>query len=123
LVFSKTLEEHVDHLQKVFQVLQEHKLFIEFKKYTFAQQQISYLGHIISPLGVSTDPAKTTTMLQWPIPTTFTELRGFLGLTGYYRKFVQHYGTIARPLPNLLHQKTFSWLASAQEAFDKLKLI
>lgn len=113
----------MDHLQKVFQVLQEHKLFIEFKKYTFAQQQISYLGHIISPLGVSTDPAKTTTMLQWPIPTTFTELRGFLGLTGYYRKFVQHYGTIARPLPNLLHQKTFSWSASAQEAFDKLKLI
>jgi hypothetical protein len=105
LVFSKTLDEHVEHLKLVFQVLQEHKLFIKFSKCTFVQHQISYLGHIISQHGVSTDLAKIEAMLKWHVPTNFTELRGFLDLTGYYRKFVQHYGTLARPLTNLLHHK------------------
>jgi hypothetical protein len=94
LVFSKTLDQHVKHLRMVFQTLLENKLFIKFSKCTFAQQKISYLGHIISNHGVSTDPEKTDAMLNWPIPQNFTELRGFLGLTGYYRKFVKHYVTV-----------------------------
>jgi hypothetical protein len=107
-VFSKSLDEHGKHLKKVFQILQDHELFIKFSKCTFAQQKISYLGHTISQYGVSTDPSKTEAMLNWLVPQSFIELRGFLGLTGYYRKFVAHYGTLARPLTNLLHHKTFS---------------
>jgi hypothetical protein len=122
LIFTKTLEDHVEHLQIVFQTLQENKHFIKFSKCTFAQQEISYLGHVISQEGVSTDPTKTEAMIKWHVPQNFTDLRGFLGLTGYYRKYVKNYGIIAKPLTHLLQNKTFSWNQAAQVAFDKLKL-
>jgi hypothetical protein len=93
----------------VFQVLQEHKLFIKFKNCAFAQNQIDYLGDIISDKGIATDPTKTELMLQWPAPSSFTELRGFLGLTGYYMKFVKNYGILAKPLTSLLQHKHFLW--------------
>jgi hypothetical protein len=99
----------------------DNKLFLKFKKCTFAQQHISYLGHIISAQGVSTDLAKTEAMMQWHVPQNFTELKGFLWLTGYYRKFVQGYGIMTRPLTNLLLHKTFSWPESTQHAFNNLK--
>ena len=95
LVYSPTLHDHVVHLTQVLSKLKEYQLFMKRSKCSFAQRQLEYLGHIISDQGVSTDPAKIAAMLQRPIPTTVTELRGFLGLTGYYRKFVKHYGLIA----------------------------
>lgn len=121
LIYSKSLEEHVHHLKLVFQILLDHKLFLKFEKCAFAQQQIEYLGHIISDKGVATDPTKTTAVQQWPVPQNFTELRGFLGLTGYYRKFVQSYGIIAKPLTSILKMKQFTWTAAAQQAFETLK--
>lgn len=107
LVYSPSLETHAEHLELVFQVLQKHQLVAKYSKCTFAQHQLEYLGHIISSHGVATDPAKTQVMLNWPTRSNVTDLRGFLGLTGYYRKFVRNYGLIGKPLTQLLQLKQF----------------
>lgn len=85
------------------------------------QRKYCLFGDIISRDGVATDPDKTSVMHNWPRPTTVTELRGFLGFTGYYRKFVRHYGIIAKPLTNLLKKKGFEWTPLASQAFVHLK--
>jgi len=107
LIYSNSLEEHSTHLQLVLQTLQKNQLFLKQSKCSFAQPQLEYLGHIISSKGVATDPNKIAAMLHWPTPTTFIELRAFLRLTGYYRKFVKGYGVLAKPLTNLLRPKQF----------------
>ena len=109
LIYSPDFDTHLHHLQLVLEKLSEHKLYMKAIKCSFAQTQLEYLGHIISDAGVATDPVKIEAMIKWPVPTTVTELRGFLGLTGYYRKFVHHYGLIAYPLTQLLRKKQFQW--------------
>lgn len=121
LVYSSDLATHLAHLHKVFSVLRHHKLYVKQSKCSFACPQLEYLGHIISVQGVSTDPEKTSAMMAWPVPTTVAELRGFLSLTGYYRKFVKNYSIIARPLTLLLRKKSFMWSESTQQAFESLK--
>lgn len=94
---------------------------MQIKKCSFAQNQIEYLGHLVSLEGVSADPTKIEAMLQWSEPKTLRELRGFLGLTGYYRKFVKDYGKIAWPLTEQFKKHNFRWNNGASQAFQQLK--
>lgn len=122
LIYSDTLDHHIDHLRAVLQVLADNQLFAKASKCSFAKSSLEYLGHIISDKGVATDPAKILAVQQWPIPANLKDLRGFLGLTGYYRRFIHHNSLISRPLTQLLKKNTpFLWTPTAQTAFDTLK--
>jgi hypothetical protein len=121
LVYNPSMADHVNHLTEVLHLLRQAQLFIKLSKCSFACDSLDYLGHIISSAGVATDPKKTQAMVDWPLPTSVTELRGFLGLTGYYQKFVRNYGMIAKPLTNLLKKKAFEWSQAATDAFHELK--
>jgi hypothetical protein len=106
LVYSRTYEDHLSNLQQVFSWLQQDHWYWKLSKCIFAQQSITYLGHVISANGVSTDPSKVQAIQDWPVPKIVKEVRGFLGLAGYYRKYVQHFRIIAKPLTQLLYKDT-----------------
>lgn len=122
LVYSRTLEEHLQHLRQVFTMLAQDQWKVKFSKCRFAQQSITYLGHVVSGQGVSTDPGKVEAVQLWPQPQNVKELRSFLGLAGYYRKFVRNFALLSRPLTDLLKKGSlFVWTSSHQAAFEALK--
>lgn len=121
LVYSSSWEEHLQHLREVFDILLHEKLFLKPSKCTFGASTIEYLGHFISGEGVSTDPSKVIAIEQWPTPSTQKQLRSFLGLANYYRRFIRSYSIIARPLTVLLKKDGFDWGQEAIHAFTELK--
>ncbi|XP_026399371.1 uncharacterized protein LOC113295235 [Papaver somniferum] len=121
LVYSPDMDTHLKYLEITLSTLKQHTLFSKLSKCSFGQDKVEYLGHIISKEGVAADPIKIEFILQWPIPITLKELMGFLGLTGYYRKFVKNYGVICKPLTDLLKKDNFHWNNNSQVAFDTLK--
>ena len=108
-------------MDNVFQILREHNFHLKPSKCEFGRRELEYLGHYISEQGIRVDDRKIKAMTSWPLPKTVTSLRGFLGLTGYYRRFIRNYGSIARPLTQLLKKGTFFWDKAAGEAFEVLK--
>jgi hypothetical protein len=121
LIYSKTLEDHVRHIKQVFQLLSQDQWKVKLSKCVFAQREISYLGHVISQDGVATDPAKVSAISAWPTPSV-KELRSFLGLAGYYRKFVRNFGIISQPLTALLKKHAlFVWTQDQVDSFSALK--
>ena len=121
LVYSSSMITHLDHLRVVLQTLKDNQFFVKRGKCSFGQPSLEYLGHMVSAEGVSMDYKKIQAMLDWPAPKNVKELRGFLGLTGYYRLFVKGYVSVAAPLTNLLKLNAYQWSNSTQQAFQKLK--
>lgn len=98
LIYNKEFKDHIWHLRVVLNLLLDNHLVVNQKKCLFAQDKIEYLGHIVSKSGVKVDPHKVSDMKNWASLRYIKELKGFLGLTGYYRKFVRGYGKIVKPL-------------------------
>jgi hypothetical protein len=121
LVYSDDEEQHLSHLEHVFSLLYEHKFYLKAAKCCFGQSKIDYLGHVVTNGTVAPDPSKVQAIVDWPAPKTLKALKGFLGLSGYYRKFIRGYASIAHPLTNLLKKDAFKWSKEAQQSLDSLK--
>lgn len=127
LVYSKSLEEHVQHLRQIFTLMRGQKLFAKRKKCEFASDHVMYLGCTIGKDGVSVDKHKIQVVQDWPIPENQHDLRAFLGLCGYYRKFIPHYAAISAPLTDLtkgdVKDVKACWGLVQQHAFEQLKQV
>ena len=122
LIYSGSEEEHAELLRIVMQILREHRLYAKLSKCQFWLDSVTFLGHIVSVEGVSVDPQKVEAILNWKPPTSVTEIRSFLCLAGYYRKFVEGFSKIAAPLTRLTRkEEPFLWSEACQQSFDELK--
>jgi hypothetical protein len=108
-------------VDQVLSLLSQHQLFLKQSKCDFGTSKVEYLGHLVGKDGVRVDPKKIEAMQDWRHPKTLKRLCGFLGLTGYYRKFVKNYGNIAAPLTALLKKNSFTWTPAAAQDFQTLK--
>ncbi|GJR01495.1 putative nucleotidyltransferase, ribonuclease H [Tanacetum coccineum] len=122
LVYSKSKEEHEQHLRIMLEILRQNKLYAKFSKCEFWLQQVAFLGHIVSADGIIMDPSKVEAITKWPRPTTVMEVRSFLGLAGYYRRFVEGFSRLALPLTQLMRKgEKFVWTDERNESFEELK--
>jgi len=122
LIYSKTEEDHAKHLRIVLSTLRNHRLYAKFSKCEFWLKEVGFLGHVISAGGVSVDPSKVQSVVEKKAPTNQTEVRAFLGLAGYYRKFVEGFSSIARPLTQLLKKdKKLEWTEKCEDSFQELQ--
>ncbi|GAU51960.1 hypothetical protein TSUD_417460 [Trifolium subterraneum] len=122
LVYSKSEEEHKEHLRIVLQVLKEKKLYAKLSKCEFWLEEVSFLGHVISSGGIAVDPAKVDAVTKWGTPESVSEIRSFLGLAGYYRRFIEGFSKMALPLTLLTRKdQAFVWDEKCEKSFQELK--
>ena len=122
LIYSKNEEEHAEHLRLVLEKLREHQLYAKYSKCEFWLSEVTYLGHVISKNGIAVNPERVQAVLNWTPPQTVKQVRSFLGLASYCRRFVENFSKIAKPLTNLLHKDTkFEWTSECQQSFQTLK--
>ncbi|KAI3672993.1 hypothetical protein L6452_39099 [Arctium lappa] len=122
LIYSRTEKEHEQHLQAVLSLLKREKLYAKFSKCEFWLREVQFLGHVVTQEGIKVDPTKVDAIKRWEPPRTPSEVRSFLGLAGYYRRFIQDFSRIATPLTSLTKKGVkFEWKPAQEEAFEVLK--
>ena len=122
LVYSRTPEEHAKHLRIVLEELRKHQLYAKFSKCEFWLRQVGFLGHILTQEGVAVDPEKVKAILDWKPPANVTDVRSFLGMAGYDRRFIEGFSTVAKPMTQLLKKdKKFVWTEACEKSFQELK--
>jgi hypothetical protein len=122
LIFFKMKEEHKKHLRLVLEKPRSNQLYGKFSKCEFWLTEVTFLGHVISAGGVSVDPGKVKDVLNWMPPTTASEIQSFLGLAGYYCRFINDFSKIAKPMTKLLEKnKAFEWIAECQASCEELR--
>ena len=123
LIFSRSLEDHLQHVEKVLNRLQSAGLKLQPVKCHFICKQVEYLGHLITPHGLQPNPSRVRAVTEFPVPTTVTQVRQFVGLTSYYRRFIERFAKMAAPLHNLTKKEVeFRWTTDCQKAFDEVKM-
>jgi hypothetical protein len=124
LIYSKNMEEHAENLRIVLTRLREHQLYAKFSKCTFWLEEIQFLGHVLSAKGIAVDPSKVNDILEWKSPTKVHQVRSFLGLDCYYRRFILNFSKIVKPITELLKSDVkFDWSTMCNEAFEQLKIL
>ena len=122
LVYSKDREDHDTHLRVVLETLRKEQLYAKMSKCEFWLREVSFLGHIVSEEGIRMDPSKIEVILEWKPPRNVTEVRSFLGLAGYYRRFVKGFSMTATLMTRLLQKNVrFEWSEKCKASFEKLK--
>jgi hypothetical protein len=122
IIYSKSDSDHVEHLRLVLHKLRDNQLYAKYRKCEFWINEVPFLGHIISNGGISVDHVKVKEIMACSIPTTVTEVQSFLGLAGYYRRFIEGFSKIAKPMTSLLEKgREFKWDKKCQDSFDQLK--
>ena len=122
LIYSRSAKEHEQHLRVVMERLRAHQFYAKFSKCEFWLQEVAFLGHVLTAEGVSVDPSKVEPVVDWIQPLNVSEIRSFLGLVGYYRKFIEGLSKIAKPMTKFLHKDAkFEWDEACEESFQELK--
>jgi hypothetical protein len=122
LIYSKSNKEHEKHFRLIMEKLREHKLYAKFSKCEFWLNKVGFLGHIISNEGIAVDPSKVTAVTEWEPPKNMGEIHSFLGLAGYYRRLIENFSKIAKPMTELLKkEKKFVWTEACESSFQELK--
>ncbi|XP_059290037.1 uncharacterized protein LOC132043575 [Lycium ferocissimum] len=122
LIYSRSEAEHAEHLRIVLQILKDRKLYAKFSKCEFWLKSVAFLGHVISGEGVQVDSQKIEAVKNWPRPTSVSDIRSFLGLAGYYRRFVEGFSSISAPLTKLMKKEVkFQWSDACERSFEELK--